>query len=687
LPETITAVLDLRLARLSPACRRVLGKAAVLGGSFEFSTLCFMDANTPDSNEDVVLELIEEALETGMLTEEGIGTRITYQFWHPLLVSHLYESLSAARRANLHRRAAEILLKLNAHREEEAAATLSYHLLEGGADSDQIAYYSELAGNRAYALSAYPEAEKHYRLTLEHLGNSFDEQLHRASLLELLGECTSIQGKYEEARHFYEQAFDVRRQQNDSTDTQQEVQIQALLLYEIARALYDVGDNAQSRLYCRRSEQVLRDANIVSGPAWAKLRHNQSCISWREGSYEEASRLAHEALELFHKASEQRELATEYTTRPTRLKRTLAGDLIDLGRIQMLLGLIANGAGRSNDALTHFTEALTIFEQHDYQREIAILCCNLGDLYLRKAEYPQAQAVLRRSLSIAERIGDIPVMSFAIGNLGIANLRIGNLVDAERELRRGILFSERVNDPLSVSMQYSYLGAVLQEQGKLFDAQTLLSRALIIGRVMHVTPYIGLTLVAVGNLRVSQVLADDFNENSVGPKEKSHFVSRAKKTLQHALSYEGIEAETRIEGELAQSQVLLLNKELDEAYQAVLQTLQEAQQSGLTWLVGRIQCLLACILVAKEEWEQAIHHFEQALRIFRKHDMRLEHGRTLEQYGLLLLRQGSGNDKSYQRGLNFLQEARQLFTKCHAQLDLRSVERLLVKYDASVSSS
>ena len=216
LPETITAVLDLRLARLSPACRRVLGKAAVLGGSFEFSTLCFMDANTSDSNEEVVLELIEEALDAGMLTEEGIGTRITYQFWHPLLVSHLYESQSAARRANLHRRAAEILLKLYARREEEGAATISYHLLEGGAGSDQLAYYSELAGNRAYALSAYPEAEKHYRLALEHINNSIDEHLHRASLLELLGECTSIQGKYEEARLFYEQAFDARRQQSST---------------------------------------------------------------------------------------------------------------------------------------------------------------------------------------------------------------------------------------------------------------------------------------------------------------------------------------------------------------------------------------------------------------------------------------------------------------------------------------
>ncbi len=42
LPDTITSVLDLRLARLSNACQRLLSKAAVLGSAFEFSIICAM---------------------------------------------------------------------------------------------------------------------------------------------------------------------------------------------------------------------------------------------------------------------------------------------------------------------------------------------------------------------------------------------------------------------------------------------------------------------------------------------------------------------------------------------------------------------------------------------------------------------------------------------------------------------
>src|SRR3989440_4162187 len=109
LPDTIAAALNLRLSRLSSACQRLLSKAAALGSSFEFHLISAMEANTPGSNEDTVLDLLEEAMQSGMLTEEGTGTRITYQFWHPLLVTHLYENISAARRASFHRPAAEVL--------------------------------------------------------------------------------------------------------------------------------------------------------------------------------------------------------------------------------------------------------------------------------------------------------------------------------------------------------------------------------------------------------------------------------------------------------------------------------------------------------------------------------------------------------------------------------------------------
>ena len=45
LPKTIAAALDHRMSRLSDACRKLLGSAAVLGGFFEFPVICAMESS------------------------------------------------------------------------------------------------------------------------------------------------------------------------------------------------------------------------------------------------------------------------------------------------------------------------------------------------------------------------------------------------------------------------------------------------------------------------------------------------------------------------------------------------------------------------------------------------------------------------------------------------------------------
>src|SRR5450755_4135234 len=512
LPETITAVLDLRLGRLTQPCQRMLSKAAVLGGNFEFNVISAMEASTPGSDEDAVLDLLEEALKSGMLTEQGTGTRISYDFWHPLLVNHLYEKLSAARRASLHRRAADILQRIYKGHEEEEAEIITYHLVGGGADSEIIARYAEMAANRDNLLSAYPQAEYYYRIAIEHLESFSDDQLHLAYLLECLGECIRVQGKDEEARSLFEKSLGAREHSMKSTQlSQEEAQLQAMLCCQIGWTWFDTGNYAQARKFYERAEQVLREAEITSGTMWATIRLRQSYIFWTEGNYEEACRQAQEALSLFEEAIKQQKHSIEDVFRLTRTRRTLIGDPADLGRAHMELGTIEVSRGQLEGALIHLNMALALFEQYDCQREIAIVCCDLGDLYSRKADYSQAQATLRRSLSLAERIGELPLVSFVYGNLGILDIRTGNLDEAEAEFRRSIMLAGHVDDPASVSLWHIYLASVLQEQGRLSESGGILLRALIIARSIHFAPYIGLALVTLGSMRINQVMEADTN--------------------------------------------------------------------------------------------------------------------------------------------------------------------------------
>jgi len=68
LPDGIAAVLERRLSKLNSNCQMLLSKAAVLGGSFELRQLLPMAS---EHTEDAVYELLDEALEAGLLIEEG----------------------------------------------------------------------------------------------------------------------------------------------------------------------------------------------------------------------------------------------------------------------------------------------------------------------------------------------------------------------------------------------------------------------------------------------------------------------------------------------------------------------------------------------------------------------------------------------------------------------------------------
>ena len=687
LPASISAAIDLRVSRLSKACHRLLSKAAVLGGSFEFPLIQAMESTgIQEADEDTILDLLEEGLKSGMLTEEGVGTRITYLFWHPLLVSHLYEGLSAARRANLHRRAADVLRQTYQYREEEGAAIITHHLVLGGGDPQHIIHYAELAGDHAYALSAYPEAEKHYRTAVEYLENiarkpiDAEEQLHIAYLLERLGECTFVQGKAEEARHFYERVLDIRSKQHLSvlsSDARQEAQIQALLWCEIGRTWYGVGNSVQTRQSCKNAEQILRDANIVDGAVWAKIRLQQSYVSWQEGKYDDASYTAQEALSLFQNIVLVKD-NTIKDARFTHLMNTFAGDSVDVGRIHRLLAAITATTGHSIEALSHLNTALAIFEQYNRERDIAHVSCNLGDIYLKRSDHSLAQSTLRRSLGLAEKIGDVPLLCVVRGNLGVLGTRLGELAEAEDWFRKGIELAERINDPVYMSILHAYLSIVLQEQGKFIEARKSTYCSLQISRSMHIAPCIGLALVALGSIYTTQsiIVEDD--------KERIQLLRRAAIVLQRVLMLEEIEAETKTEGKLLLAQVALMLGELEVAQQQALQMLQEAKQYELTWLVARTQRVLGSIKAALQKQEQARQYFEQALRTFQKRGMYLEEARTLRERSAAMLQHEGVSADERRKALHDLHEAQRMFSERGAELDHQITERTLAVYEQHV---
>ncbi len=677
---TLEAALNARLHLLSSECRKMLQNASVLGGSFAFALLSRLESDESLSvSDDMQFTLLEEAVQAKVLIEED-GSVPTYRFSHPLVSHHLYNSISAARRARTHRRLATLLIKMYQGRDYEEAETITYHLVEGGGDAAHILLYAEMAADRAYRLSAYTQAEHYLRIAVEQREQQLPRReavsdLHLASLLERLGECTRIRGADEEARLLYQRAFSIQQQQNENQDARESVQLQALLCCEIGQTWYNIGKYDQAAISYQQGQQLLSQRGIETGTVHARIRFEQSYLLWREGHYDEAQTAGQEALTALRQAlSPGRQ--EKSSSRVSTIRSTLASDPVDIGRTYVILGLIANSRGRPREAIEHWTAALALFEQYERVREIANVSCDLGDVYLKEANHSAAQTVLTRALDLAERVNDIPLMSVIYGNLGNLAARTGKLDDAEDFLRQALVFAEQASEPLYKSIMYSYLATIFRDQGILAEARMSVARALRLSRAIRNGPCLALALVTAAGIHLSLASVPTQAGASDTSQRKRYQLEHAKRLVAHAHWLEGVEGEVKAEGFLLLGEIAL-GQNTNNAWDHLQSALSIVQTSSLSWLLPRTYALLARVLAVQGQHAQADSFFQQALNLFHEYILPVEHARAVYQYGSMLLYQHKETDQDYARGITYLQEAERLCQQSEAIWDLRLVEHVL----------
>src|SRR5690348_12050859 len=189
-----------------------------------------------------------------------------------------------------------------------------------------------------------------------------------------------------------------------------------------------------------------------------------------------------------------------------------------------------------------------------------------------------------------------------------------------------------------MSLLQGYLAPIMQDQGKLDEAEKSVSLALSISRTMKITPCIGIALMALGHLRIAQFIKDQESKYySPSAIKRSHtssiyLLQRAKKSLRHALLLEGLDAETRTDGQIALAQSAFLLGEIDNAWQQILQVMHDAKKYDQIWLLACAQRLLGNILAVQGQHEETVKQFTQSLQTLEERGMRLEWARTLRDY-------------------------------------------------------
>jgi len=160
LTEGVKTLIWRRLARLGKVAERVLTNASVVGVSFEMEVL----RRVCDLDEDALVDSLDAAIRARII-EEVPGSVGRYTFSHALIRETLYDSLTAVRRALLHRRVAAGIEAAHGSDLDPHRAELAHHLAQAGSieDLDKAIEHGARAGERATALLAYEQAAAHYR--------------------------------------------------------------------------------------------------------------------------------------------------------------------------------------------------------------------------------------------------------------------------------------------------------------------------------------------------------------------------------------------------------------------------------------------------------------------------------------------------------------------------------------------
>lgn len=190
MPTSVRAVLDRRLATLSPECGRVLAVASVVGSPFDVEVV----AEVTGVAGALLTDPIDEAITAGIVLGADFGH---YRFTHGLFAEALYDELGEGGRAELHARVGAALERLRERGHDVEPAELARHFVAaaGLGSWDKAASYCLEAGDRAMESLAHEDAMRHYQRALACTDHLPRDERRRARGLVSLAEAAAACGE------------------------------------------------------------------------------------------------------------------------------------------------------------------------------------------------------------------------------------------------------------------------------------------------------------------------------------------------------------------------------------------------------------------------------------------------------------------------------------------------------------
>ena len=200
------------------------------------------------------------------------------------------------------------------------------------------------------------------------------------------------------------------------------------------------NESEQALALCRRSYET---AIAMGDPVLAAEALNALAgFDFEAGSIKEAREKFYRALELGGASAELR------------------------GRTEQNLGILANIQGNLAEALAHYQRSLGAFESIADDRGCAIAYHNLGMVSADRELWDDADQYFRRSLQMAETIGDVHLQGLGLLNHAEVLLARQRYEHARQNAETALAIFDRLGSRLDKADAYKVIGRVYRETGR-----------------------------------------------------------------------------------------------------------------------------------------------------------------------------------------------------------------------------
>ena len=511
IPDRVQGLVMARVDALPERTKDVLRTAAVIGTTFERSTLAGVLETARDDLDDELA-----ALTIGSLTDpDPSAAEPTFRFRHALIQEVAYESLKFSKRRDLHRRIAAHIERAHARDLEQVYESLVRHY-SAGRDDAKTRVYSVKAAGKARRLFAHDEAVAYYRVGLKTVRARTPEATTLRSLIEeKVGDTYETAGRpTEAARAYLDSLARWRRASGHVVDGR----IAPPAIAELAEGF---APEAQDAALCHKigfsygrtysdydlALQWLAMAREVLPRGHplleAKIAVAESNAWFRKGDYGRAIERGRRGLQIARRTRSldvrayaltilansyyelgRLSLAIRQDTRALRLYEELE-DLSGQAMTQANIGASFSIRGPIDASLEHTRAALAMFIRIGNAKEIALANTNIGEDYVIRGDFELAVEHLQ---GVLEECSRMPSALFLEGtaclDLARAYQGLHRYDKAESAVRRASSLLERAGTP-SKSIEALVVRASLElETDRIAEARRTCEQALEAAREM-----------------------------------------------------------------------------------------------------------------------------------------------------------------------------------------------------------